>query len=323
MFMLCCCGKENMPIGNFYRLRNMILMVLILLGFGLFASIFVNGRTAALGFQEIGRSLTEAPIFSFLPRTFLNKWAVSISRERNADVLKNVLEVFDPALRPFLMSVPIIFDSSANTAKSYPAKGYVAVSPDWDNSVFQSDRRAIYEQRGMRPEDPVFARRFKTDLLIHEFLHILQIQQKIDRHVCYDTIERWYKDPRYGIPSPNGRVHPDTKEGIPPQLAFNRIKYVVWYQLYNYRKLSDVPHDGSWKNMHYVERYRLAKRGVEEFAYVGEAILSAGSASRSFDKTGLWSDKDWKNKRLRLLEVSPEVIALYKGLFNPELMQYH
>ena len=312
MFMLCCCGKENMPIGNFYRLRNMILMVLILLGFGLFASIFVNGRTAALGFQEIGRSLTEAPIFSFLPRTFLNKWAVSISRESNADVLKNVLEVFDPALRPFLMSVPIIFDSSANTAKSYPAKGYIAVSPDWDNTVLQSDRRAIYEQRGMRPEDPVFAQRFKTDLLIHEFLHVLQVHQGIDHRLCYTAIERWYKDPQYGIPSPNGKA---------AQLAFNRIKYVVWYQLYNYRKLSEVPHDGSWKNMRYVERYRWAKRGVEEFAYVGEAILSTGSASRSFDNTGFWSDKDWKNKRLRLLEVSPEVVALYRGIFNPELMQ--
>jgi hypothetical protein len=37
-------------------------------------------------------------------------------------------------------------------------------------------------------------------------------------------------------------------------------------------------------------------------------------------KTGQWTDKDWGNKKMRLLEISPEIIAVYRGVFNPELM---
>lgn len=73
--------------------------------------------------------------------------------------------------------------------------------------------------------------------------------------------------------------------------------------------------------MQYVERYQSAKRGVEEFAYIGEEILASGSASVNYIQTGQWRDKDWKEKKMRLLEVSPEVIALFRGVFNPEVLQ--
>ena len=73
--------------------------------------------------------------------------------------------------------------------------------------------------------------------------------------------------------------------------------------------------------MRYGERYRLAKKGVEEFAYIGQEILSSGSSSGNYIKTGQWSDKDWKDKKMRLLEVSPEVIAVFRGVFNPALTQ--
>jgi hypothetical protein len=259
-------------------MRNVVVVALFLLGSGTLASIYKNE-------SESG-----------------DKNRVSISQERNASVLKSVFEVFDPSLRSFLTSVPIVLDSSADTAKAYPAKGYIGVSPDWDNTVHQSRYRAIYEQRGMKPEDPVFMHRFKTDLLIHEFLHILQAHQRIDSHLCYEAVVRWYRDPRYGIPSPTGMVD-------------------VWHELYNYLKSSDVPQDESWKNMQYGERYRLAEKGVEEFAYIGQDILSSGSSSENYIKTGQWCDKDWKSKKMRLLEVSPEVIAVFKGVFNPELTQ--
>jgi hypothetical protein len=36
-------------------------------------------------------------------------------------------------------------------------------------------------------------------------------------------------------------------------------------------------------------------------------------------KTGQWCDQDWMNKKMRLFEVSPEVIAVFRGVFNPEL----
>jgi len=304
-----------------HGMRNTVLVALFLLGCGTLANMYLKDRViAGPGSYEIRQGIIETPVFSFLHGWFLNRAAVSISRERNASVLKSAFEVFDPSLRSFLTSVPIILDPSANTAKAYPAKGYIGVSPDWDNTVLQSRYRAIYEQRGMKPEDPVFMHRFKTDLLIHEFLHILQVHQGIDSRSCYEAVARWYKDPRYGMPSPNGMVNADTTEdGRPHSLAINRMKYIIWHQLYNYRRLNDVPQDESWKNMHYGERYRSAKKGVEEFAYIGEEILSSGSGSENYIKTGQWCDKDWKSKKTRMLEVSPEVIALFKGVFNPEL----
>ena len=306
-----------------HGMRNTVLVALLLLGCVTLANRYLKDRViAGLGSYEVSRRLMETPVFSFLPRWFLNSAAVSISRERNASVLQSAFEVFDPSLRSFLTSVPIILDSSANTAKAYPAKGYIGVSPDWDNTVLQSQYRTIYEQRGMKPEDPVFTQRFKTDLFIHEFLHILQVHQGIDSRSCYEAVARWYRDPRYGMPSPNGIVNAGTtKDRKTDSLALNRMKYIVWHQLYNYRRLSDVPQDESWKNMQYGERYRSAEKGVEEFAYIGEEILSSGSGSENYIKTGQWSDKDWKNKKTRLSEVSPEVIALFRGVFNPELTQ--
>lgn len=304
-----------------HGMRNAVLVALFLLGCVTLASRYMKNRViAGPGSYGISQRIVKTPVFSFLPAWFFNREAVSISRERNAGVLKSVFEVFDPSLRSFLTSVPIVLDSSADTAKAYPAKGYIGVSPDWDNTVFQSPYRAIYEQRGMKPEDPVFMQRFKTDLLIHEYLHILQVHQGIDSRSCYEAVARWYRDPRYGIPSSNGIAQTDTtKDRRPHTLAINRIKYCVWHELYNYRRLSDVPQNESWKNMQYGERYRSAKKGVEEFAYIGQEILASGSSSENYIKTGQWSDLDWKSKKLRLLEVSPEVIAVYRGVFNPEL----
>jgi len=275
------------------------------------------------GSYGIRRQLVKIALFSSLPARFLSREVVSISRERNANVLKSVFEVFNPSLRSFLTSVPIVLDSSADTAKAYRSKGYIGVSPDWDNSVLQSQYRAIYEQRGMKPRDPVFMHRFKTDLLIHEFLHILQAHQGIDGRLYYEAVARWYIEPQYGIPSPNGMNYTDTtKDRRPDKLALNRMKYIVWHELYNYRRLSDVPQDESWKNMQYGNRYRWSQKGVEEFAYIGQEILSSGSSSENYIKTCQWTDKDWENKRMRLLEVSPEVIAVFRSVFNPDLTQH-
>jgi hypothetical protein len=311
-----------------HGMRNAVLVVLFLLVGGTLVYMHRHERVsrdrnhciAGPGSYGVSQRLVKIPVFASLPAWFLNREAVSISRERNAGVLKSVFEVFDPSLRSFLTSVPIVFDSSADTAKAYRSKGYIGVSPDWDNTVLQSQYKAIYEQRGMKPGDPVFMHRFKTDLLIHEFLHILQAHQKVDVRLCYEAVARWYIDPRYGIPSPNGMISADTtKDRRPDTLAINRTKYILWHELYNYRRLSDVPPDESWKNMQYGARYRWAEKGVEEFAYMGQEILSSGSSSENYIKTGQWRDKDWENKKMRLSEISPEIIAVFKGVFNPKL----
>ena len=73
--------------------------------------------------------------------------------------------------------------------------------------------------KGNEAEDPVFMQQFKTDLLIHEFLHILQAHQGIDSRSCYEAIARWYSDPRYGIPSSDGIVNAGaTRDGRPGTL---------------------------------------------------------------------------------------------------------
>lgn len=312
-----------------HRMRNAVLLALFLLGGGALVSLYLNGNAAQdqnraakkTGSSGVGDRWADTPVASFLPAGPLNKKTGSISRERNASVLKSVFEVFDPSLKPFMASVPIVFDSSADTAKAYLERGYIGVSPDWDKTVAQSKHRMIYEQRGLKPEEPVFSHRFKTDLLIHEFLHILQAHLRINGSSFYKAVARWYIDPRYGLPSPIGMAGADTmKDGRAETLAINRMKYIVWHELYNHQRLSELPEDESWKNMKYWARYRWSKKGVEEFAYIGQEILSSGSGSANYIKTGRWSEKDWESKKLRLLEVSPEVIAFYRDVANPELI---
>lgn len=307
-----------------------MLVALFLLGSGVLAIRYVTEnasrdqkrfivRPNSYGISQ--QQLVQTLVTTYLPTRFLNGGVEPISRERNTSVLKSVFEVFDPSLRSFLESVPIVLDSSADTAKAYPAKGYIGVSPDWDKSVLQSRYRAIYAQRGLNPEDPVFGYRFKADLLIHEFLHILQVHLGIDRRLFYEAVVQWYIDRRYGIPSPDGLVDIGTmNNGGPNALAHNRMKYILWHALYNYQRLSGLPQDESWKNMQYGKRYRSGEKGVEEFAYIGQEILSAGGGSEDCFKTGQRCGKDWKTQKLRMMEVSPEVISAFRGVFNPELM---
>ena len=321
-------GRIYMGTRKAYGIRNAVLVALFLLVGGTLANSYRNESASrdqnrvvdGAGSYAVRQQIVKIPVFSSLPTWFLNREAVSISRERNATVLKSVFEVFSPSLKSFLTSVPIVFDSSADTAKAYPTKGYIGVGPDWDNTVRQSKHRRIYEQRGMNLDDPVFMHRFKTDLLIHEFLHILQVHQGIDIRLCYEAVAQWYIDLRYGLPSPNAAVYASmTGDKRPDYLAINRIKYILWHDLYNYQRLSDVPQDESWKNMQYWERYRWAEKGVEEFAYIGQEILSSGSSTESYIKTGQWSDKDWQHKNARLFEISPEVMAVFGGVFNPKI----
>lgn len=65
----------------------------------------------------------------------------------------------------------------------------------------------------------------------------------------------------------------------------------------------------------------MAEKGVEEFAYIGQEVLSAGSNSENYIKTGRWCDRDWEIKKMRLLELSPDIIAVFRGVFNPGLTQ--
>ena len=87
-----------MRTSELHRIRNAVLVALLLLGGGILANMYMNESVS------------------------LNGEAVSVSREQNAGVLKSVFEVFDPSLRSFLASVPIVLDPSADTARAYPEK---------------------------------------------------------------------------------------------------------------------------------------------------------------------------------------------------------
>jgi hypothetical protein len=318
-----------MKTSKYHGMRYAVVVALLLFSTGILASTYMNTselremNRAIYGFgsYDITQRIVVIPVSSYLPVWLLHREAPSISRGRNARILKSVFEVFDPLQRPYLTSVPIVLDPSAVTAKAYPNKGYIGVSPDWDNTVVQSRYRAVYEKRGMKPDEAVFMPRFKTDLLIHEFLHMLQVRQKIDSRLFYEAIARWYLDPRYGIPYPIGNIYLDSlQERRTDATTINRMKYILWHELYNFRNLSNVPpRDESWKIMQYAQRYRSAEKGVEEFAYTGQEILASGSSSDNYMKTFQWCDKDWQSKKKRLSEVSPEVIAFFDGVFNPEL----
>jgi hypothetical protein len=130
--------------GKFHGKRNAVLVALFLLGSGTLASRCMNesesrGKNPGIGGSGsygMSRQIVEIPLSSSLPKWFLHRKAVSISRESNASVLKSAFEVFDPSLRPFLTEVPIVFDSSANTAKAYKTRGYISV---WGHKRMGSD----------------------------------------------------------------------------------------------------------------------------------------------------------------------------------------
>ncbi len=91
----------------------------------------------------------------------------------------------------------------------------------------------------------LFPEIFQTSLMVHEYLHILEPLFGIDLPAFASTVRDWYLDPATGDP------HPVRSEGG------NYVKYTLRYNLYD---------EGT---RHYPEDRVL---GVEEFAYIGEAI---------------------------------------------------
>ena len=95
------------------------------------------------------------------------------------------------------------------------------------------------------PYYSTFSDAFKTELMTHEYLHILQARDKsIDIKAFHQSVQLWFSDFSQGLPTTRG----------------NYTKYYLWYDLYN------------------SGRYALSDYPREEFAYIGTMLAKGRQA---------------------------------------------
>lgn len=171
----------------------------------------------------------------------------------NQEVVLEALRKFDPATRRYLASLPIVYGDvrtaeALTTAQVPPGKEKIIVSRDWDKTRGESIYWEFYfKTRGENETDPVFARRFKLTLLVHEYLHHAELKATIDPGGFFESVDAWYKDPQWGNPSNDGNFQ----------------KFSLFWHLYG--------GNGSKEGRH-------SYPGQGEFAYIGSEIALGGIA---------------------------------------------
>jgi hypothetical protein len=228
------------------------------------------------------------------------------SLRMSGKTLNSVYCFFDPSLRPYLKSIPIISSKAARTAyasvdQPQDKLGFIAVSPDFFSVAQESKYWDDYYSRppyNMSPDQPVFSEDFRMQLLAHEFLHIAQAHLQIDTDLLFSRVAQWYTDEAYGRPTPGGCC-------IDSRIEPNWTKYVLWWNLYGHPGNPDEITDSEWKKMEYCERYARSPRGVEEFAYVGETIMVPAETARRKD---------------RLFDLSSAIYDSYVKIIDPSIL---
>jgi hypothetical protein len=218
--------------------------------------------------------------------------------------LDSVYYFFNSTLRPYLRQVPIITSNTAQTAYTFYARSdvaFVAVSPDFLLNAQQSEFWLEYYSQppyDLKPDQPAFLKEFRIELLTHELLHIAQEYLAVDTRQLFNQVEKWYRDESYGRPTqPEG--------GFPNRIKSNRIKYLLWWNLYGQPGDPRNESDNAWKTMDYCDRYKDVPRGVEEFAYIGAAVL--------------WPTET-DARMVRFAELSKDLIESYVGIINPAIL---
>ena len=136
----------------------------------------------------------------------------------------SILDNFTPQAQDIITKTPII-------------KNYAVISGE---SILQPFVKVL-----VSPYFPAFSDKFKTELLTHEYLHILQAEDKsINIQEFHETVQLWFNDFSQGLPTPSG----------------NYTKYYLWFDLYK------------------SERYNVKDYPREEFAYIG-TMLAKGRQS--------------------------------------------
>lgn len=219
----------------------------------------------------------------------------AIDSETNRDVLEAVWHRFHPALLSYLQDIPIRKDEHTRTALAHTSQyvhfsydfAYIAVSVDWDSTAKESRHWETLRARGSDPDTPVFSDIFKRELLIHEYLHMIQVDEQLDLLTFIESFEQWYGDTSFGTPEPQS----------------NRLKYLLWWNLF--RKEGETTPGPHWQEMEYQGQYAKSSRGVEEFAYIGSNLLLSDLK---------------QDRRARLQELSPDLLATYANILNPEFL---
>lgn len=224
----------------------------------------------------------------------------AVSLETSDPSLESVYDGFDPALRAYLRSVPIVTSSRAQTSYSvYRGDGaaFIALSPDFFKTAAESRYwRSTYSKPpyNLQPDEPAFGEEFRRQLLVHELVHIAQAHLKRDAAAFFADVAEWYRDETAGRPAPGGTG-----------TAVNRTKYILWWNVYGQAGVPDDPSDRAWQRMDYCQRYRGLPPGVEEYAYIGDTILCPADARIS---------------QARLDEISDAIAEAYRGVISPEVL---
>lgn len=201
----------------------------------LFAGIFVI--LGALSCQDAHPSSPEPPVTNIA--------------DSNRDLIEEALEKFDPETRSYLTSLPIVYGNvrtalARTTTYEPPGREHIIVSYDWGNTYGESAYwESHFKKWGRNKNDPVFHRDTRIRLLIHEYLHHIEANAKIDIEKFAKETSDWYKDPQWG--------NPDTSSDG------NYAKYLFFWYLYR-------------KGDHTA----LSSPGREEFAHIGWQIATGG-----------------------------------------------
>jgi hypothetical protein len=236
-----------------------------------------------------------------------------IDYKENQHVLAKIYTLFEKDIVDQLEKIPIIKTLDARTAFAHTSRFfesednfyYIGVSTDWDNKAKESRFwKGYYSKPGynMKSDDPCFRDNFKSDLLIHEFLHLIQDIRIPDMELFYKEVKKWYKDESSGIPSPSG-IYAGKNDGT------SRLKYTLWWNLYREPDDPEEPKNDNWKNMSYCDGYRNARKGQEEFAYIGACLLQSALDFKNTDR-----EKDI------LLELPESIIKFYSGIIKKEFL---
>lgn len=232
----------------------------------------------------------------------------SAAAETNKQMLERVFSLLDPSLEQYLSSIPILKVPGVQTAFSHTSRSlsypgdfvYVGVNEEWDTKAGDSKHWQEFYSRppyNMDPEAPVFGDGFKLELLVHEFLHMVQDHLALDIGRLYSFVQEWYPDDSYGRP-----VEPPIAHG--GGWSLNQVKRALWWNLYGQRGTPGEYADDEWRRTRYVERYWGATPGVEEFAYIGQTVVAPDPL--------LAGD--------RLLELSKPIFSFYEGILSPDIL---
>ncbi len=219
--------------------------------------------------------------------------------------LDSVYSYFDPSLQPYLKQVPIVISETARTSYCMyiqTDKAVVVLSPDFFQIAQQSEYwNEVYSKPpyNLQPDQSIFSKDFKFMLLTHELLHIAQAYLGLTPKHFFVKVEKWYRDESYGRPTqPN--------EGLDNSINSNSIKYQLWWYLYGQPGNPGNQTDNGWGKMNYCDYYRNTDYGIEEFAYIGQAIANT---TESGSRTGILS------------QLSEALANSYAGIINPAILR--